>query len=384
MKHTVLIADDEFPARKMLRMYLQQLEGYAIVGEAANGRKALELFRELQPDVLITDIQMPIMNGLDLIEAIRAEKEDQVVIILSCYESFTYAQRAIRLGVRDYLVKDMINAGELEACLNRATAQTSAISQPLPVRIQDVCNVRGILPAFAPRIEQDLQQLSNGFFTWDKHAATAALRRLYKAHLSGMTQYCFLQQINNIVISWIVNECVRRNLPTSQVLKGSGSPLSLLQSIDDPQTALEAICGWIGNLMDQVVVDRAESDRIRQVITYLNENYNQDLSLQDVADHFHIHKVYLARSFKEETGSSLISYLSFLRIEKAKLLLCMKAYRTNEIAFMVGFNNTQSFYNVFRKLVGCSPSDYMEGSEERLRQPSPEASNETQKENEPC
>lgn len=117
---------------------------------------------------------------------------------------------------------------------------------------------------------------------------------------------------------------------------------------------------WVENLMRSIQQENKESDRIRKVIEYLNENYHQDLSLQSIADHFHIHKVYLSRSFKEETGTTLNSYLSYLRIEKAKLLLCMRTYRTTEIAYMVGFNNTQNFYNVFRKLVGCAPSDYMD------------------------
>jgi two-component system response regulator YesN len=176
-----------------------------------------------------------------------------------------------------------------------------------------------------------------------------------------MTQFCFLQQINHIVISWIINECVHHNIPTEQILEGVGSPLSMLDSISDPQDACGLLKLWIERLMEQLAGTNTESERIRQVIAYLNENHHRDLSLQSIADHFHIHKVYLSRSFKEETGTNLNSYLNYLRIEKAKLLLCMKTYRTNEIAYMVGFNNTQNFYNAFRKQVGCSPSDYLEG-----------------------
>lgn len=361
MKRTILIADDEYSARKMLRIHLEKLENYTIVGESANGQKALELFRSLKPDILITDIQMPIMNGLDLIEAIRKEKEDQIVIILSCYESFVYAQRAIRLGVRDYLVKDMITAQDLEVCLDQACASLPDFAGITMPKLQDVHHIHGIHPQHASLIEQDLQCLSTCFFTWDKQGTISAVHKLYRAHLSGMAQFCFLQKVNSIVISWIVNECVRHNLPTEQILTDVASPLSMLQSTQDPSVACELLCRWLSNLMDYKIQEHSESDRIRQVIAYLNENYCTDLSLQSIADHFHIHKVYLSRSFKEETGTNLNSYLSYLRIEKAKLLLCMKTYRTNEIAYMVGFNNTQNFYNTFRKLVGCSPSDYMDG-----------------------
>jgi two-component system response regulator YesN len=364
MDRRVLIADDEYSARKMLHLYLSTLEGYTIVGEAANGQKALELFRELKPDVLITDIQMPIMNGLELIEHIRQEKEDQIVIILSCYESFSFAQRAIRLGVKDYLVKDMITPEELGDCLDHATAglepEKTPEVKPFAPKPQDIRSIRGIVPEHAGLIEQELQALSGHFFTRDAGKTVQAIENLYRAHFSGMTQFCFLQQINQILISWIIDECVRHSIPTEQVLTGAGSPLSILECTSDPQIACTLLCKWVQQLMEQLADTGTESPRIRQVITYLNENYHRDLSLQSIADHFHIHKVYLSRSFKEETGTNLNSYLSYLRIEKAKLLLCMKTYRTNEIAYMVGFNNTQNFYNAFRKLVGCSPSDYLE------------------------
>ena len=364
MDRTIVIADDEYSARKMLRMHLEQLEGYTIVGEASNGQKALELFRNLQPDILITDIQMPIMNGLDLVEAVRKEKEDQIVIILSCHESFLYAQRAIRLSVRDYLVKDLITTDDLVKCLSSAARllpdrgeHSVEVFAPKP---QDIHSIHGILPEYAAQIEEALRQLSSSFFTRDRTGTVRSIRSLYRAQLSGMTQFCFLQKINSILISWIINECVRYGIATATVFAGTGSPLSILESAPEPAMACDLLCQWVENLMDSTELENRESERIRRVIAYLNENYHQDLSLQSIADHFHIHKVYLSRSFKEETGITLNSYLNYLRIEKAKLLLFMKTYRTTEIAYMVGFNNTQNFYNVFRKLVGCSPSDYME------------------------
>ena len=261
--------------------------------------------------------------------------------------------------VCDYLVKDMITTEDLAKCLRSAAAELPQNPVMTP-SAQDVRNIRGIAPDHAAMIEQGLQKLANSYFTRDSQGTVYAIQKLYQSHLSGMTQFCFLQQVNNIVISWILNDCVRHELPTEEILAGCGSPLSVLASTPDPASACTLVCRWVENLMQRIAGENTGSERIRKVIEYLNENYNQDLSLQSIADHFHIHKVYLSRSFKEETGINLNSYLSFLRIEKAKLLLCMKTYRTNEIAYMVGFNNTQNFYNVFRKLVGCSPSDYME------------------------
>lgn len=364
MQKTILIVEDEFTARKLLRMQLSHLPEYTIVGEAGNGQKGLELFHTLHPDIVITDIEMPIMNGLDMFQAIRAEAPRQPVIILSCYESFQYAQRAIQLRVHDYLVKDMVTVEELKACLD-GIAVTSPIGSRLSAQMpyspgDGLENLRGVPDSFVKAVEQDVERLSTSFFCHEKQQVLEEIRRLYKTHLTGMTQFCFLQRINHIVISWIVNECVRYQLSTEDILSGVGSPLSYLENINGADAACDLMCHWVGNLMDGVKETSRESVRIKSVVTYLNENYNKDLNLQSIADHFHIHKVYLSRSFKEETGVNLVAYLNYLRIEKAKLLLCLDTYKTNEIAYMVGFNNTQNFYNVFKRLMGCSPSDYVQ------------------------
>ena len=117
---SIMIVDDEFPARQMMRMMIDALQDYTVAAEAENGRRALELFQEKHPDIILTDIEMPVMNGLELIEAVKAERPETPIIILSCYESFVYAQRAMRSGVRSYLIKDMTGIADLERCLNEA------------------------------------------------------------------------------------------------------------------------------------------------------------------------------------------------------------------------------------------------------------------------
>ena len=118
--YSLLIVDDEYPARQLMRMMIDGLPDFTVAGEAVNGMQALSLYRTLRPDVVLTDIEMPVMNGLELIEAIKAENPDQPIVILSCYESFVFAQRAMRSGVRSYLIKDMTDGQELYRCLTDA------------------------------------------------------------------------------------------------------------------------------------------------------------------------------------------------------------------------------------------------------------------------
>jgi len=118
---TVLIVDDELPARELLKMTIDWEEaGFHRILEARNGYEALLLYNEHNPDLVITDIQMPVMDGLELIRQIRLLDKHKKIIILSCHESFSYAKEALRLGVFDYLIKDALTAGTLYDTLLRA------------------------------------------------------------------------------------------------------------------------------------------------------------------------------------------------------------------------------------------------------------------------
>jgi len=360
--YTILIVDDEYPARRMMNMLIEPLKDFSIIGEADNGEDALELWRKLNPDVLLTDIEMPQMNGLDLIERIRSEKHDQLIVILSCYESFSYAQRAMRLGVKDYLVKDMTTQADMEKCLHNLLqiSHASYATHPPAEKnaVEDLKHIPGIADFHQKHIEHALERISYYFFSGNSEKTAEYLHRLYQTDIPGMPKYHLLKYLNETITSWIVAECVRCSVPTEEIFSDDTSPLSILDNAATPADACAYLCRWSNELLRHISGSRTISNRIRSIINHINVYYYQNLTLQDIADHFNIHPVYLSRSFKEEMGINISSYINYIRVEKAKLLLCLGTYRTNEIAYTVGFNNTQSFYNAFKKNTGCSPSDY--------------------------
>ena len=101
-----LVFDDEFIVLRGLKRLIDWSEyGIELAGTASDGISALKLFREIKPDLILTDIRMPGMDGLQLIEAIRAEAPDTMCIVFSGYNEFEYVKSAIKLGVVDYLEK---------------------------------------------------------------------------------------------------------------------------------------------------------------------------------------------------------------------------------------------------------------------------------------
>ena len=119
----VFLVDDEIAIRETLRnIFPWEAQGFQLVGEAPDGEMALPMIRDLNPDILLTDIRMPFMDGMQLCAEIKRLMPWVGVIILSGYDDFTYARQAISLGVKEYLLKP-VTASELEAALDRVKKQ---------------------------------------------------------------------------------------------------------------------------------------------------------------------------------------------------------------------------------------------------------------------
>lgn len=105
-KTRILIADDHGIVRKGLRLQLEQHEAFQVVGEAEDGREAVRLAEELSPDVVIMDVAMPNLNGIQATAQITKRSSSTQVIILSMYSDESYLTRSLAAGAKGYLLKD--------------------------------------------------------------------------------------------------------------------------------------------------------------------------------------------------------------------------------------------------------------------------------------
>lgn len=110
----IMIVDDEFIMRQGIRFMMRwEEEGYEIVGEASNGKEALDLIPKLEPHIILCDIAMPIMSGLDFIKIVNREYPDIKTVVLSSYDNFEYVREALLNGAADYVLKPTLNSEEL-------------------------------------------------------------------------------------------------------------------------------------------------------------------------------------------------------------------------------------------------------------------------------
>ncbi len=140
----VLIADDHRLFRQGLRQICETVGHLEVVGEAENGREAVELARQLQPDVILMDIQMPVVDGVEATRLITAEIPAVRVIILTMYKQDRYVFEAIKAGARGYLLKDVDEQELVDAV--RAVHRGEAL----------------IDPGLATRLLEEFRRLSRG------------------------------------------------------------------------------------------------------------------------------------------------------------------------------------------------------------------------------
>ena len=114
MLRTFLVEDEVIIRENIKRMVPWEKYGFELVGEAADGEMALPLIRKSRPDILITDIKMPFMDGLTLSKLVKKEIPNIKIVILSGYDDFNYAKQAISIGVEDYLLKPITKNALLE------------------------------------------------------------------------------------------------------------------------------------------------------------------------------------------------------------------------------------------------------------------------------
>ncbi|MDR1469856.1 MAG: response regulator [Spirochaetaceae bacterium] len=135
----ILIVDDEYIVRLGLKTIVDWAGfGYAVAGEAANGKEAFDFLQHNPVDVILTDIKMPVMDGLELTRKIRATDKKVRIIILSHYDEFSYAQEAVKLGAFRYILKSELTKTNLENVLKslHLDADVSPVSALSPMAEQ--------------------------------------------------------------------------------------------------------------------------------------------------------------------------------------------------------------------------------------------------------
>jgi DNA-binding NarL/FixJ family response regulator len=171
VNYNVLLADDHTLVRAGIRSLLKNINGFEVVAEADNGRDALKLIEEHKPDIVLLDIAMSELNGLEVASRLHKEHPDINVIILSMHSSEEYVLQALRAGASGYLLKDSAPT-ELELALRAVTRGETYLSPSISKHVVDdylrrVSNVQDnnkepVMPELTSRQREILQLIAEG------------------------------------------------------------------------------------------------------------------------------------------------------------------------------------------------------------------------------
>lgn len=135
-KIRVLIADDHAIMRVGIKNILSRSSDICVIGEANNGAEAIQLIDELKPDVLVLDMEMPVMDGVEVARRLQALNSPVRILVLSAYDDRQYIIEMLKMGAAGYLIKDEAPEVIVEAVLGIANGEEGWISRKAAVRLQ--------------------------------------------------------------------------------------------------------------------------------------------------------------------------------------------------------------------------------------------------------
>ncbi len=330
----VMLVDDEAIGRQAIRRLVPWEElGLSLIGNCANAVEALHEMTEEMPDILITDIKMPIINGIELIGKAKAMYPLLQCVIISGYDEFPLAQAAMMEGVKHYLLKPCMKDDVVEV-LKKCIEEISKLKKDSLVH-GDARN------AILDKLVWDFKNLSL------ENDAEEQIRQLMLHYGEDKSL------LREAAVALIV-----RYWPEAQGEKA----MSLMSKLFNDR---EDIYAYVAKILteSEILVGEKESFVVK-VKSYVDSNYGQsNLSLQYVADNVvNMDAKHVGRKFRQEVGVKFNDYLLKVRIEQAiHMLGSPNNYKMYEIAETVGLgNNVQYFYQLFKRYTGMTPREYKE------------------------
>ena len=154
----IVIVEDEIRIREGIRNLLRKMfPKHEVVGEAENGEEGLEMVMKLRPDLIITDIKMPVMDGLDMLTVLHESDCRAKAIVLSAYSEFAYAQKAIKLNVSEYLLKPIV-VGDFAQSIRNIELQYEQEQKESPDSLGSLEHIMFNIIFGAGAIEEDIME----------------------------------------------------------------------------------------------------------------------------------------------------------------------------------------------------------------------------------
>jgi two-component system response regulator YesN len=386
----LLIVEDETLIRLGMKVMLDWTEiGVQIVGDAENGKEAMQLIESQRVDIIITDIRMPVMDGMELIRICKEKYPDIRFIILSSYDDFQYAKEAIQLGVSDYILKPTMKVEEIKSSIGKVLLTfpkdelSEAVQTPIESLVQQELLKEHILENSLQEEVLKLREEEKELFRvpfWQggvqvglaapKNHSTSLniLFLIIKDHINSAKMEAVMLRGGVIVVFLKESESESESENRGFHLWREELGWKVTQSLDTDIYWHEspAQIEWrqtrrtINEMILNVKLERNEgiSEIVQKALEFMAARFQEAIGLEQVADLVGVTPSYFSRLFKHNTGQSFIQYLSKLRFEMAKELLLNSSMTAASVGKAIGYPNPRYFTKWFKVMTGLPPNEY--------------------------
>ena len=358
MYRALLVDDMKISLNELRSMNVWgDISDFNIAGEASNGRDALKILREKPVDIVITDIRMPVVDGIELTKKVLEDKLAKCVVLMSQFSDFEYARQGFTNGAIEYLLKP-INEDDFLKMLHQAASyiKQKNLEQSSIENLKNILeeNVQEHFPA------NDLRKLVSSIAECSGQASAIAIKMLESTwarvnYNSLKTAYIF-----NSVIAKLV-DAVIRDFPWIQKLSAITElyevDLSECRELPEIKTKIMEIVDSITSVIRKYKLEADNNVMIKNACKIILDNIDTEISLSKLAKKLFISRSYLSMLFREKTGQNVIDYITYVKIERAKILLTDKSLKNYEIAAKLGYCD-EYFTKLFKRVVGMTPKSY--------------------------
>lgn len=346
MYRLVVIDDEYIVVRGIEAIIKREKLNCEIVGAAYNGLEALQLLEETKPDIVITDIRIPKLDGLSLIEEAKEFLPNTYFIVISGFKEFEYAKRALSMGVKSYIEKPVTidKVKEAFAWIDREELKKKAVGMAEDHELR------------RKELDQYTDKMLDSIIINDSDMLKKQFEKLM------MMLRAYFPEINQYRRECLQVLCVLSEFYQEKERGDNWSSGISFDEIKSKKTYRE-IEGYADKIIEKIVgsleTQNCSSNHrdIKLLIEYIGSHYHLDIGLNELATIVDLNPAYLSILFKEEVGMSYIKYLTNLRIKKAKEYL-LDDYKVTQVSEMVGYNNYRHFCDIFKKYVGQSPNEF--------------------------
>lgn len=360
--YKLLIVDDEILEREGLRDAIGWKDfGIERVECAENGQKALEMYPGYTPDIIITDIRMPFMDGLELTKNIREMDPSAVVILLSAYSEFKYAQEAIRTGVFDYILKP-VEIDLLQDIIQRAVQfkldAQEQMKKAIPVLSdEDYKNYRVDIYKNYLQLEEDL---SKAVKRADGALATQFFQGIWTEFSDNQCSVDFIKRWGVELITLLTKAIIEVG-ENAEFIFSKADPVKQITDLQSKDNLYDYMKNIILETCQYIAANKSFKNKklIDDVLKFVHAHYSdRSITLNKIAESIYVTPNYLSTLFKIEVGQGFSDYLTMYRIAKAKVLLKDLSLKIYDISDRVGYSDPHYFSKIFKIITGMTPKEY--------------------------